>query len=599
MAWARQEAKRLGARLLDDGEGAQVWMGSRLPASMAPFATKSAPAKPQEAAPSRWWALSVPFEMRAQASAAGARWNAGAKAWMAQAPQLPAALKPFEAPALSWEALAQRAANGETPKGWKADPATKIKPRPHQEEAARAIEMAHKAGLPGFLLSDEVGLGKTISAWEGAQRVAKALGAKSLVIVSPLSVLAHWRGCAARMDNQFETVLAINYERLDKLFEMPEGAKAKSKKGLARKAKAAQVDVVIFDESHKLKNPTAARSKLADKLAQQAKFCLYLSATAGQNPLELAYLGRVIAKATGVSARSTKDFEGWCQAQGFALKRGAYGALEWDGGEGDCARLREILFEGSPRAGMRRRPQEIAGWPAMSRGLVAQPLDARARALYQAEWELFKKAWSQGGPVGKASAKARAARLVEALRFRQKSSLLRVEATVELALDLLEQGFKPVVSCGFRASSEAIKAALEKAGRSCVSIDGSQSASEREARRVEFQRGLAQVAVFTIEEGISLHEGEMIENDRPRALLCHDLRWSAIQMAQIEGRAHRDGKFAHAHWLAGEGTIEFEIAKRVAARAVAMRELSGDSQARLDEEIMAAIDAGEGPWIHG
>jgi hypothetical protein len=594
MAWAREQAKSAGARLLDDGEGGQVWLGARLPASMAPFAKAQAPKEPAKAA--KWWALSVPFAMRAVAQSQGARWVATSKSWMFHGAELPEGLTPFEAPAMSWEALAQRAANGEASGGWKARPGEKMLPRPHQEVASKAIEAAALAGLPGFLLSDEVGLGKTISAWNGAQKVAKALGAKSMVIVAPLSVLAHWRACAARMDNEVETTLAINYDRLEKLFELPEGAKVKTKKGLARKAQAAQIDLVIFDESHKLKNPQAARSKLAAKLADNAKFCLYLSATAGQNPLELSYLGKLIAKATGAPARSTKDFEAWCQTQGFGLKKGAYGALEWGGDQEDCVKLRKILFEGKTPAGMRRRPEEIAGWPAISRGLVAQPLDAQARALYQAEWAQFKKAWEAGKAAAPSGKAARAAGLVQALRFRQKSSLLRVGATVEWALDLAEQGVKPVISCAFKASAAALEAGLVKGGLRCVVIDGSQSASEREAARKMFQTDGADVAVFTIEEGISLHEGEMINPDKPRALLVHDLRWSAIQMAQIEGRAHRDGKFAQAHWLAGEGTIEFEIAKRVAARTVAMRELSGDVQVSLDEEIMREIEAGEGPW---
>ena len=93
-----------------------------------------------------------------------------------------------------------------------------------------------------------------------------------------------------------------------------------------------------------------------------------------------------------------------------------------------------------------------------------------------------------------------------------------------------------------------------------------------------------------------MHEGEKIQPDKRRALLVHDLRWSAIQMAQIEGRAHRDGKFAQAYWLAGEGTIEMSIAERVERRAVAMKTLSGDEDASLDEEIMKAIEESVQPW---
>lgn len=601
LPWAKAEAARIGARLLPDGEGGHVLLHARLPAVWAPWLAKQEPAaapkrKAEEA--DRHWGLAVPFAERSLAQSLGARWDSARKCWLYKGADLPLGLAAFRAPSLSWESAIQDAANGIEPKGWSAPAETKMTPRPHQAVAAKAILAAHAAKYPSFLLSDEVGLGKTISAWEGIQMVAKAMGAKSLLIVSPLSVLAHWRDCAARMDNAIPQVLAINYDRLDKLFSMPEGAKAKSKKGLARRASAGEVDLVIFDESHKLKNPATARFKMASKIAAKAKFCLYLSATAGQNPLELAYLGDLIAKATGASAKSIKDFEQWCIGQGFGLRQGRFGAWEWAGDQADCERLREILFEGKTPAGMRRRPEEIAGWPSMSRSLQAQELSSSQRELYAASWGAFK----QGLATVKADAKkggskeGKASALVEALRFRQKSSLIRVPQTVEFALDLFEDGLKPAISCAFKATTAELVAGLKKAGLRCAQIDGSQNAAERERQRLLFQTGEADAIVFTIEEGISLHEGEKIANDKRRALLIHDLRWSAIQMAQIEGRAHRDGKFAQAYWLAGEGTIEFKIAKRVANRTVAMKALSGDGDAELDREIMKAIEESEQPW---
>lgn len=598
LAWATAEARRLGAKLLDDGDGGHVLLHERLPAAWAAWAKRQAPARESKKGSERHFSLSIPFNERTRAQALGARWDAARKCWFYKGGELPAELAPYKAPPMSWESAQEGAANGETPKGWKASGLRKIEPRVHQEEAAQAAFKAFEAGFPGFLISDEVGLGKTISAWKAAQMIAEKLGAKSLMVVSPLSVLPHWRDCAMRMDNGVPQVLAINYDRLDKLFAMPEGAKAKSKKGLARRAEAPQIDLVIFDESHKLKNPTTARFKLAHKIAANAKFCIYLSATAGQNPLELAYLGAVIAKATGVRASSMKDFEQWCQDQGFGLEKGKFGALQWSGEQRDCDRLRTMLFSGKPPAGIRRRPEELAGWPAISRALLGQELDSHQRELYQSSWNDFKSALAgaRRTSAGKASRESKASALVEALRFRQKSSLLRVSQTVEFALDLFEDGLKPAISCAFKSSVDKISEALSKAGLRVARIDGSLDAKTREQQRLDFQFDRADAIIFTIEEGISLHEGEKLDVDKRRALLVHDLRWSAIQMAQIEGRAHRDGKFAQAYWLAGEGTIEMSIAKRVARRAVAMKALSGDEDASLDQEIMKAIEESEQPW---
>lgn len=87
-----------------------------------------------------------------------------------------------------------------------------------------------------------------------------------------------------------------------------------------------------------------------------------------------------------------------------------------------------------------------------------------------------------------------------------------------------------------------------------------------------------------MEEGISLHQGE--HGDAPRSEIIHDLRWSAIQMAQIEGRCHRDGRFAQVYWAYADGTIEERIAQIVARRIQSMKEMVGD-----DVETLRAIEA--------
>ena len=91
----------------------------------------------------------------------------------------------------------------------------------------------------------------------------------------------------------------------------------------------------------------------------------------------------------------------------------------------------------------------------------------------------------------------------------------------------------------------------------------------------------SRIALFTVEEGISLHQGEYA--DIPRSEVIHDLRWSAIQMAQIEGRCHRDGRFAQVYWAYADDTIEERIAQVVARRIQSMKEMIGDDVETLRE----------------
>ncbi len=534
----------------------------------------SAPATAEEGASH---VLDVPFAMRGVATAAGARWDAsrGVFVWRGQA--LPPSLVPFRPGAYSWEAHVERDLNAVV-RSPPAKPTGSITPRPHQTQAVAAIVRAHAARRPGFLLADDVGLGKTITTWQATLELPNV---ETVLVVCPLAVVAHWRRTIEALGDGGKDIVLLNYDRLGKLFEVTPEARKKirSKKGLARAGTAPAFDVIVWDESHRCKNPAAARSKLAAKLVANAGFCLWLSATAGQNPLELSYLAPLLASVTGARAVDLKDFETWCQQQGLGLSRGTFGRWEWRGDPSDCAKVRALLFDapaGKPPAGLRRRPEDIAGWPEINRILTPIELAGEARDLYMQAWTAFRTEMDLA-PRGRDPKSALAA----TLRLRQKSSLIRVAGTIELVHDLLANQHQVAISVAFIETLGAIRDALQIDKVACAEIHGGLPAPAREEQRLRFQRGDVQVVLFTVEEGISLHQGE--HNEVPRSEVIHDLRWSAIQMAQIEGRCHRDGRFAQVYWAYADDTIEDRIARVVAGRIQSMKEMVGDDVTTLRE----------------
>src|SRR6266545_3636863 len=102
--------------------------------------------------------------MRAVATASAARWDAAHGVYIYEGAALPAALAPFRALPYSWEMHVQRELTT-APRPRPTPPDAAITLRPHQQDAVRAIAAARAAELPGFLLADEVGLGKTITTW--------------------------------------------------------------------------------------------------------------------------------------------------------------------------------------------------------------------------------------------------------------------------------------------------------------------------------------------------------------------------------------------------------------------------------------------------
>lgn len=528
--------------------------------------------------------------MRAVATASAARWDASHGVFIYEGAVLPPALAPFRALPYSWEMHVQREL-APAPRARATIPPQAIQLRPHQHAAVAAIAAARAAELPGFLLADDVGLGKTITAWAALLAMPEV---HSVLVVCPLSVVAHWRRTIEAMGDGGKDIILLNYDRLGKLFEVSDAARKKirTKKGLARAGTAPELDAIVFDESHRCKNPTAARSKLAAKLVANAGFCLWLSATAGQNPLELSYLAPLLARVTGAKAKDLKDFEQWCIDQELGVTRGAYGKWEWRGDRKDCEKVRTMLFEpvrrGQPPAGIRRRPEDLVGWPAINRILTPIELGSEARALYEEAWTQFRRELELA-PRGRDPKGALAA----TLRLRQKGSLIRVPGTLELVRDLLDNGHQVAISVAFVETLTALREKLESGVGSvaCTAIHGGMPATAREADRLRFQRGEARVMLFTVEEGISLHQGELPGADAPRSEVIHDLRWSAIQMAQIEGRCHRDGRYAPVYWAYADNTIEERIARVVAGRLQAMKDMIGDDLATL-REIEALLDAG-------
>jgi hypothetical protein len=526
------------------------------------------------------FALNVPFHMRAVASANGARWDPEVRSFLWRGSELPPGLVPFRALDHSFEKWTQDELRGVSFPRKPSIPLRNVVLREHQVEAVSAILRARRIRRCGFLLADDVGLGKTISAWKALSTLPDV---RTVLIVCPLAVMAGWRMTIGWLGDCGKRVLIVNYDRLQKLFEVPEkpasgkkGGKARSLKGKARAGTAMAFDAIVWDESHRLKNPDAARSRFAMKLNAKAGFRLWLSATAGQNPLELCYLAPLLAQMTGSKASDLSEFEKWCESQSLGVARERFGKWVWSGSPDDTARVSRLLFGGTIPAGLRRRPEEIDGWPEINRIPVPVDLSPDKAELYDAAWREFRLSMGLGGggrnPKGSLAAK---------LRFRQKSSLLRVDGTVDLILSSLESGRQVAASVAFRETLAAIGEGLDAAGVRWVGIHGDQDAAEKEAMRISFQTGEVSVALFTVEEGINLHQGEM--NDVPRAEVIHDVRWSAIQMAQIEGRCHRDGKFAQMYWCYAPDTIDERIMEAMMERTRSMRSMLGDDQAAMDE----------------
>lgn len=527
------------------------------------------------------WLLDVPYEERTDAKWAGAKWDSTLREWVWRGDTLPDKLQRWRPQRHSWEHWLQDDENGWW---WTTDPNETIELRAHQQEAAERIAQAYVAGRPGFLLADQVGLGKTFSAIAGVEQMGEGL---HVLVLSPLSVVPHWRRSidAYGTNNRW---CVINYDRAKRLLDVPKSAanakrtRTKNKRIAKHGKSLVPWDVILADESHLLRNITSQRSAAVRQLIKghgPEAFVVWMSATAGQNPLELAYVAPLLANATGEKVSDLNDFEAWCQKNGFSMKRGPYSSWIWEPNDSDLERVHTLLFGGSSPNGLRRRPSDLAGWPEQQRVGWPVTLDGRQRQLYEQAWNEFREQMDLDGG-GRTSTNA----LVAALRFRQKASLLRAEETAGLVADLVANDRAVAVSVQFHETLDAIAEKLARMRIECVTITGKDSMDEREANRVRFQTGEVPVVLFTVAEGISLHAGEqaVAATANERAMVIHDLRWSAIETAQIEGRTHRDGQASLAYYLFAEDTAEEKVAGALLDKLESMAQLHGDDTTGLD-----------------
>jgi superfamily II DNA or RNA helicase len=583
-------------------------------------ARRTAPPVPPTPKPrpgERLFVLSVPFQERGIASANGAIWDKATRQTIYLGRTLPAGLVPYASPDYSWERWTEDDQNGSIQP---AQPGLRrFKPREHQVEAARKIAKSASLGYRGFIEADDVGVGKTLSVWCGMLLVARIRNLRNVLIVCPKSVVRHWRSTIASVSDGGMRICVINYDRAKNLLTVPAKAAAarttRTKNKYIADSGASRVlwDAVIFDESHKIKNETAQRTRAAARIARYADaaatapFVIWMSATLGQNPSELGYLTPLLAQLTKTPKSALADFGQWLADQGFHVQYNErFGKWDWCPipeeatpaeiavieriRAQDIQRMYGILFASPDAPSIRRLPSDIAGWPDVQRILHPVELDAEGRALYNQAWTEFRSAMAmvQRGRNPKGGQAART-------RFRQKVSLLRAPGSVDHVMDLLDNGHQVAVRVEYHETLDVIRDALTAQGVTVAEFSGRNEAT-READRLAFQHGDCPVILFTVKEGISLHAGERLDDGTvaspaTRTTIVHDPSYSGLDSIQIEGRTHRDGQKSNIYYPFAVNCVDEDIVKVLLGRIKTTKAMAGDDVTDL-LVLEAVLDAG-------
>lgn len=541
----------------------------------------------------RLWLLDVPYGERPE----GATFDRARKAWVWAGPTLPPTLNPYRSRPYSRLRWLEDDVNG-VPGPPPVGVASKT-PRPIQVSGAKAIAAAAAAGAPGFLLTDDVGTGKTITMWLGAAAAARIRGAETVLVLvdRPAAItIPHWRDTIAAVGDAGLRILISSPDSLPKL--------------LARNGRAAiRFDIVIADEAHLYRNVDTRRVKAFRALTRfgrpstDAPFLIAATATPAQHPAELTYLAPLLAHLHGEAVDDWSNLGARLAKAGIPIEPGPYGKWVWNHRSESDPRMQEAAI-GHVRSWLTTADPPLslhrpAPWGPAPLDLMPVQLTPAELSAYRTAWAEFRTAMRQlsAGTAVTASGRARKDGRAAVLRFRQKASLLRVQATADWAAAQVEAGMQVAVSCEFVSAAAApIADLVEAAGVPVARIfDTAGSGRDAEAERMRFQTGATPVVVFTPTASMSLHASEHFAGGgrataAPRVGVMHNVRYSGLAGRQILGRTHRDHQVCP-WWLAyAEDTTEADIAATMIGRFKAAADTAGADTKALEHvaELLGA-----------
>ncbi|TQF74581.1 DEAD/DEAH box helicase [Rhodococcus spelaei] len=517
-------------------------------------------AAPVAAAGERIWVLDVPF----RAPAPGAHYNGAIKAHVYVGDSLPDELTRYAAKPYSYQQWTEDELNGT--RGPSATAAAK-RLRPEQVEGAAAIVAAAAAGSRGFCLSDDPGLGKTLTAVAAAKEVAEQRGGSAILVTvdRPTSItIPHWRASIAAVGDGGFRWLIISPDQLKKL--------------IARNGRPKfRFDVVINDEAHLFRHDsqrTDYQRRVVRHLdpPDKAPFVISMTATLGHHPGEWRYLSSLLAQVHDEPPGRWDDLGARLSESGVPLER-RLGRWQWTAeakssarSQADAvARVREWMTSADPAVMMHRS----APWGQAPIDGLGVDLSVAEREQYEMDWGEYRREM-RIARTGSDGARGRAA----LIRFRQKAGMIRAPHTAALVAATAERGYQCLVATEMVSTgAEPVADLLEERGISVSRIFGGRRDAENE--RLRFQRGDSQVVVFNTTSAISLHAAEHLADgshatDTPRLGFFHQPRYSGIAARQTIGRAHRDYQVCPWSLLYAVDTVEEQAAVTMVDRLMVL-----------------------------
>jgi SWI/SNF-related matrix-associated actin-dependent regulator 1 of chromatin subfamily A len=440
-------------------------------------------------------------------------------------------------------------------------------PLNHQKESIQKLVENKK-----FILGDDMGLGKTTSTIIAALET----GAKKVLIICPATLKINWkreienysdRSIFISEGKTFSTehdFVIINYDIIKNFHD--------TKKKDESQVIAANFDLVVVDEAHYIKNPTAQRTKLINDIAKNVDRLWLLSGTPmTSRPIDYYNLLNLVDSPT---ARNWMAYViRYCQGYQF----NAGGRKIWN--VTGASNLEELRDRTSGTI-LRRLKEDVLDLP--DKIITPVYLRLKSKAYEDIMGEYYD--WYDKNPE---ESKSLTVQFTKLTKVRQVIADEKINYTIELAENILEQGKKVIIFCNFTDSLEKI---TEHFGKIAVKLNGSMSKAEKQYSVDQFQDN-EKIKVFV---GNIKASGVGITLTSSEAVIFNDLSFLPSDHSQAEDRSYRYGQKNNVlvYYPIFENTLEAVIYDIVNTKKKIIATVMGDDLNPSDaaEEIMKKIN---------
>lgn len=421
------------------------------------------------------------------------------------------------------------------------------------------------------ILADEQGLGKTLQALYWILRVKNR---RPAVIVTPASVKYAWQSEAA-LHFQMRTEV-LEGHRKKRIMDLPGPVLIVNYDILHSWLPAllkAEPQIVIFDECHYIKNPTAQRTKAALRLAERASSIVGLSGTPMTNrPIELWPILYAVRP------------DLFPERGGYAWRycRPRYTPWGW-------------MFDGASRTGELHRILKKEVMIRRLKSEVAKELPPKIREVIPFKlpsYDEYHRAENEFIKWLREISPARAKRAQKSQALTKIGYLLRL--TAKLKLGWTTRWIEEWLECNpgekliaLTMHTAVIEHLTEKFRKRCVVIDGSVTGMKREEAKRRFISNRSTDLLLgnwrAAGVGLNLQVSSNVAG--------LDFPWTPGDMMQGEDRIHRIGqtRTCHVHYLMAMETIEEKQIRLLRKKSKILDAILNGSRPRKDLDLFSEL----------